>query len=378
MTVTLSALERVAEEFDRNFRDRAELGASVSVWWNGVEVLSLGRGWCERERVRAWSEDALVPTYSATKGPAASALLLALHRHGLGPYTKVREVWPGFPIEEASFAQLLSHQCGLAALDRRASIWNHEEVVAAIEAQPPAWPLGESHGYHPRVFGALVDEPVRRLTGRSLGMFFQQEIAAPLDLEFWIGLPEEMHSRVATLYPGKADKSDLEQGFYQEFHREGSLTRRAFFSPRGLHAVQEMNQPSAWSAGFPAMGGVGTASALAKFYQAAIGAIASPLPAEVRMAMGQLQSQANDRVLLRETAFTCGCQMDPLDGTGAKIRGFYGPSTSAFGHPGAGGSHGFGDPESGLSFAYVMNQMELSVFPSIKCTALIDALYGIA
>lgn len=375
MTVTLSALGRVVEEFERNFRDHAELGASVSVWWNGVEVLSLGQGWCEREKVRPWTAETLVPVYSATKGPAAAALLLALHQHGLGPQTPVREVWPEFPIAGASFAQLLSHQCGLAALDQRASVWNHEEVVAALEAQQPAWTPGDGHGYHPRMFGALVDEPVRRLTGLTLGAFFQRGIAGPMDLEFWIGLPEREHPRVATLYPGKADKSDLEEGFYKEFHREGSLTRRAFFSPRGLHAVQEMNTPSAWSAGFPAMGGIGTASSLAKFYQAAIGVLESPLPPEVRQALGELQSQGEDRVLLRETAFTCGCQMDPLEPSGGKKRRLYGPSATAFGHPGAGGSHGFGDPSSGLSFAYVMNQMELSVFPTRKCTAMIDALF---
>jgi CubicO group peptidase (beta-lactamase class C family) len=376
MTLTFSALDRVVERFERNFLDCAELGASVCIWWNGVEVLSLGQGWCEREKVRPWTEKTLVPVYSATKGPAAAALLLALHHHGLGPQTAVRHVWPAFPIPEATFAQLLSHQCGLAALDLRASIWNHQEVVAAIEVQSPAWPLGEGHGYHPRIFGALVDEPVRRLTGQTLGAFFQREIAGPLALDFWIGLPEALHHRVATLYPGKADKSDLEQGFYQEFHHEGSLTRRAFFSPRGLHSVQEMNTPAAWSAGFPAMGGLGSASALAQFYQAAIGLVESPLPVHVRDALASLQSQSADRVLLRETAFTCGCQMDPLDASGNKKRRLYGPSVTAFGHPGAGGSHGFADPASGLSFAYVMNQMELSVFPSIKCTAMIDALFA--
>jgi CubicO group peptidase (beta-lactamase class C family) len=376
MMVTLSALERVALEFERNFRDHAELGASVSIWWNGVEVLSLGQGWCERDKVRPWTEKTLVPVYSATKGPAAAALLLALHQRGLGPSTPVREVWPKFPVQEATFAQLLSHQCGLAALDQRASIWNHDEVVAAIEAQSPAWPLGDGHGYHPRMFGALVDEPVRRLTGQTLGSFFHHEIAAPMSLDFWIGLPESQHPRVATLYPGKADKSDLEQGFYKEFHREHSLTRRAFFSPRGVHAVQEMNTPSAWSAGFPAMGGISTASALAQFYQAAIGRIESPLPPEVRASLATRHSQSDDRVLLRETAFTCGCQMDPLDEAGLKKRRLYGPSAAAFGHPGAGGSHGLGDPETGLSFAYVMNQMELSVFPTAKCTAMIEALFA--
>jgi len=374
VSVSPAQLGEVVECFERNFRERGELGASVSVWWNGVEILNEAQGWREKTRNRPWTSDTLVPVYSATKGPAASTLLLALESRGLGPETSVREVWSRFPVE-ANFAQLLSHQCGLAALDRRASVWNHEEVIAAVEAQEPAWLPGEGHGYHPRMFGPLVEEPVRRLTGKSLGAYFREVLGDPLGLDFWIGLPESGYSRVATLYPGKADKSDLEEGFYREFHREGSLVRRAFSSPRGLHSVQDMNDPKAWLAGFPAMGGIGTASALAKFYQAAIGALASPLSSAVRAALATREIQGEDRILLRETAFTCGCQRDPVDEAGAKKRRLYGPSPEAFGHPGAGGSHAFGDPATGLSFAYVMNQMELSVFPGPKSLDLIEALF---
>jgi len=374
VSVSPAQLGEVVECFERNFRERGELGASVSVWWNGVEILSEAQGWREKTKARPWTPDTLVPVYSATKGPAAATLLMALELRGLSPKTPVREVWPAFPVE-ASFARLLSHQCGLAALDRRASVWDHEEVVAAVEAQEPAWLPGEGHGYHPRMFGVLVDEPVRRLTGQSLGAYFREILGDPLGLDFWIGLPESEHGRVATLYPGKADKSDLEEGFYREFHRDGSLVRRAFSSPRGLHSVQDMNDPKAWSAGFPALGGVGTASALAKFYQAAIGALASPLSPAVRSALATLQIQGEDRILLRETAFTCGCQQDPVDESGAKKRRLYGPSPEAFGHPGAGGSHAFGDPATGISFAYVMNQMELSVFPGPKSLDLVEALF---
>lgn len=375
MSVSPAALGQVLECFERNFRDRGELGASVSVWWEGSEILSAGQGFTNRQKSVEWNESTLVPVYSATKGASSATLLLALESKGLGPETLVREVWPRFPVAEATFGHLLSHQCGLAALDQRASVWEHEEVVAAIEAQTPAWVPGTGQGYHPRTFGPLLEEPVRRLTGRPLGRYFHEQIAAPLGLEFWIGLPVEQHHRVATLYPGKADKSDLEEGFYKEFNREGSLVRRAFSSPRGLHAVQEMNDAKAWSHGFPAMGGVGTASGLAKFYQAAIGAIDSPLSDTVRAALAETQIQGEDLILLRETSFTCGCQKDPVDVAGRKKRFLYGTSPEAFGHPGAGGSHAFGDPATGLSFAYVMNQMELSVFPGPKSTAMIDALF---
>lgn len=376
MAVSRSALANVVEVFERNFRDRGELGASVSIWWKGAELLSRGHGWCEREHTRAWTRDTLVPVYSATKVPAAATLLLALANRGLSEETPVREVWPRFPLAAANFAHLLSHQCGLSALDRRASLFDHAAVVAAIEAQTPAWELGDGHGYHPRTFGALVDEPVRRLTGLTLGGYWREMIAGPLELDFWIGLPEPSWPRVARLYPGKAGKDDLADAFYKQLTTSGTFTRRAFSSPRGLHAIQEMNDPRAWSACLPALGGVGTASALAKFYQAVIGTFASPLPLRVRQALAMPRSAAEDRVLLRPTVFTCGAQLDPLDGAGRKRRRIYGPSLSAFGHPGAGGSHALGDPETGISFAYVMNQMDLSVMPGVKCVEMVNALFA--
>ena len=371
-----SALGQVLSVFEENFRTRGELGASVSVWWRGEEILSVAQGWCEKEQLRPWTADTLVPVYSATKGPSSATLLLVLDENGFGPETPVREVWPSFPVEEATFAHLLSHQCGLAALDRKASVWDHAEVIAAIEAQIPAWRPGDGHGYHPRTFGALVDEPVRRLTGKPLGAVWREKIAEPLGLEFWIGLPESEHHRVARLYPGKAGAEDMQSGFYKEFNTADSIVRRAFGSPRGLHSVQEMNDPKAWSDGLPAMGGVGTASALAKFYQAAIGAIDSPLTDAVKRAFADVRISGDDRVLVRPTAFSCGCQLDPLDASGHKLRELYGPSLQAFGHPGAGGSHALGDPDSGLSFAYAMNQMELSVFPGPKSTDMVDALFS--
>ncbi len=376
MAVSPSVLGKVLEIFERNFRDRNELGASISIWWNGVELISHGHGWCEREKIREWTDRTLVPVYSATKVPSAAALLMALESRGLTAETAIHEVWPRFPVPMAKFSHLLSHQCGLAALDQAADVFDHSQVVAALEAQTPAWELGTGHGYHPRTYGALTDESVRRLTGKTLGNYWREKIAEPLGLDFWIGLPENEWPRVARLYPGKADSSNLTDHFYQQLNTQGTYTRRAFSSPRGLHTIQEMNEPRAWSAGLPALGGVGTASALARFYQAAIGSIESPLSPTVRQALAMAQTAGEDRVLLRPTLFTCGAQQDPHDESGQKTRQIYGPSFSAFGHPGAGGSHGFGDPETGISFAYVMNQMELSVMPGVKCMEMVAALFS--
>lgn len=351
---------------------RGELGAGLSVWKDGKEIVTLAGGYKDRNRTEIWDERTLAPVYSVTKAPAAATLLHALSKHGLDENDLVSEVWIGFPLHAATFGQMLSHQCGLAALSENADVYDHRAVIAAAEQTTPEWSPGFGHGYHPRTYGFLLDECVRRLTGKTLGEFWNHEIVRPMNIDFWIGLPESEWRRVAQLVPGRAKPSVFEEGFYQIYAQSGSLTRRAFSSPRGLHAIAEMNEPKAWAAGLPAMGGVGSASGLAKFYQCAIGALESPFSAGVRRALGSLQISGEDKVLLRETAFTCGCQKDPVDELGQKKRSLYGNSTAAFGHPGAGGSHGFGDPVSGVSFGYVMNQMELTVMPGERGMGLVE------
>ncbi|MEO1857314.1 MAG: serine hydrolase domain-containing protein [Rubritalea sp.] len=366
-------LEAVKLAFRKNFAEHGELGASVSIWKEGVEVLNLADGWCERDEVRPWNSATIVPFYSATKALASATLLMLLEENGLSPDDLVCRVWTNFPNSSATFSELLSHQCGLAALDQKSSVFDHEEVISAIEAQESNWELGDGHGYHPRTFGFLVEEPVRILTDKRLGAVFRERIADPLGLELWIGLPASEFSRVATLYTGKMDKSDLLSGFYKEFNQSGTLVRQAFSSPRGLQGVHEMNTPKAWQSGLPAMGGIGTAQSLAKFYQAAIGAI--PLFSdEVLEWMRTPVVTGDDRILMTPTRFSCGFQLDPLDENGDKVRRNYGEGLHAFGHPGAGGSHAFGDPDSGISYAYIMNQMDLSVLPGAKSSAIIQAL----
>jgi len=372
--VNLNELKRV---FEKNFAERGELGASVSVWKNGKEVVSLSDGWCEREKSRPWTSDTIVPFYSTTKGMAAATLLLIMEENELTPDDYVCKIWEKFPVENGTFGQLMSHRLGLAALDEKASVWNHDEVIAAVEKQSPNWEISDevnSHGYHPRVLGFIQDEIVRKLTGKTLGQVWREKIAEPLNLEIWIGLPEAEFPRVASIYPGKQDKSDLQTGFYRELNTPNSLVKRAFSAPQGLHSVREMNEPRAWQSGLTSMGGIGTASAVAKFYQAACGAIDFFSP-QVMSWMTGIRSSGDDKILMAPTAFSCGFQLDPLDGFGRKTRHHYGLSRRAFGHPGAGGSHAFGDPESGLSFAYIMNQMELSPLPQAKCLDMVKALY---
>lgn len=372
MDINVSSIEK---EFHRNFTEYGELGASLSIWKDGEPMIHLSHGWCDKSQKRIWDAETIVPIYSATKGSASAVLLMLLEENGLTPDSRVCQVWGNFPAEQATFAELMSHQCGLAALDEKASVYDFDAVIDAIENQSPNWELGIAHGYHPRTFGFLLDKCVRILSGKPLGEVWWERIAKPLNLDLWIGLPESEHHRVATLYPGKADKAELDSGFYKEFNDPSSLVRKAFGSPRGLHGVHEMNTPKAWQAGLPAMGGVATAHALAKYYQACIGQIEC-FSDDVREWMQASQVMGDDLVLCTPTHFTCGFQKDPLDGTGSKIRNHYGPSKNAFGHPGAGGSHAFGDPENGISFAYTMNQMDLAVLPGAKSLNMISALFA--
>ena len=374
MAVDEQTCEALRRAFEFNFKERGELGASLSIWEKGEEVFGLSAGYVDKTKSKPWDEQTIVPFYSATKALSAATVLLCLERAGLTPESRVRQVWPKFPQASASFAELLSHQCGLAALDARVSVWEHKEVIIAIEQQEQNWQTG--HGYHPRTYGFLLEETVRQLEGKRLGEVFRAEIAHPLDLDLWIGLPESEFGRVATLYPGKMDKEELKSGFYQAFHEEGNLVRQAFSSPRGLQSVQEMNTPRAWQAGFPAMGGIGTARGLAGFYQAVIGQ-RECFSEDLREWMQSPQVNGWDQVLLTPTQFSCGFQLDPLDANGKKLRNHYGKGKKALGHPGAGGSHAYGDPETGLSFGYTMNQMELSVLPSTKTLDLVNALCGI-
>lgn len=164
----MNEYRQITEAFQENFRNYGELGASVSVWKEGREIVSLHSGFAAADKTRPWTEHSLVPVYSATKGsrirrPSAGpapAGSFAADEHG--------ELWPEFPLPYASIAQMMSHQCGLAAFSRTASVFDHEDCVRALEETVPAWQPPE-HGYHPHTYGVMLDELMLRLTGNACG-----------------------------------------------------------------------------------------------------------------------------------------------------------------------------------------------------------------
>src|SRR6266436_4664768 len=196
-------LQRLKPLFQENFEKFGELGAAVSVWQNGKPIVDLYGGFRDAHRENPWTSDTLVLVWSATKGNGSACVLHVLQGHGINLDERVAEFWPEFTQagkQEITLAQLLSHQAGLCALDRRVDVLDYDAVIQALETQKPLWALGTAHGYHARTFGFLLDELVRRITGKTLSEYWRENFARPLQLDFWIGLPEQENPRVATIY----------------------------------------------------------------------------------------------------------------------------------------------------------------------------------
>ena len=371
---------RLKPLFDDNFESFGELGAAVSVWENGEPVIDLSGGFCDTCRERPWTADTLVLVWSATKGIGTACLLHVLQQNKIELDRCVAEFWPEFGQsgkDKITLAQLLSHQAGLCALDRRVDVVDYDAVIRALETQTPLWRPGTAHGYHARTFGFLLDELVRRIAGKTLSGYWQESFARPLHLDFWIGLPEKENRRVATIYAAKRGKPPEPAKFYRDLVTPGTLARKAFTSPYGLNVISKMNDPQIRAYPIVSFGGIGSASALAKFYS--ILANGGTLNGQAFFSQKTIEwmmttlADGIDSVFQIPTAFSAGFMKDSRDAA----RLMFGPSPVSFGHPGAGGIHAFADPENKIAFAYVMNQMEQSVLPSEKSLRLVDAVYDL-
>jgi len=373
-----SLRQKLEPLFRENLEKFGELGAAISIWQDGKPVVDLCGGSCDARREKPWEADTLVLVWSATKGIGSACVLHVLQEHGIGIDRTVAEFWPDFAQagkEKITVAQLLSHQAGLCALDARVDVLDYGAVIRAIEAQKPLWPPGTAHGYHARTFGFLLDELVRRIAGRTLSQYWREVFAQPLSLDFWIGLPAEENSRVASIYAAKSGRPAEPKQFYSDLTTPGTFARKTFTSPYGLNSVSGMNSPDVRAQPVVSFGGIGSASALAKFYSmlANGGKLEGQtfFSEETIAWMTTVLADGMDRVFQIPTAFSAGFMKDPQNAT----RRMFGPFANAFGHPGAGGANAFADPENRLAFAYVMNQMEHQVLPNEKSLRLVDAIY---
>lgn len=378
----------VADAFRENFSQRHEIGAACAVYRDGRKVVDLWGGYRDGTTRTPWEQDTMVPMFSTTKGVASMALAVA-HSRGLVNYdAPVASYWPEFAAagkERVTVRQLLSHQAGLCAIDKRlaeADLVDLDRVADVIARQRPAWEPGTRHGYHGITLGWYEGELIRRVDPdrRTLGRFFADEVAAPLGLDFHIGLPDEVpQTRLATVHGYKPAEMMLHlhefpPRFVFAFLNPRSITYRAFGNPRVTGLVNEYNRRELLRIEIPAANGVGTARSVAAAYGEfatggkTLGLTAETLEALTSPAVAPTGGRS-DVVLHIESVFSLG-YVKPFP----RFR-FGSPAGLAFGTPGAGGSFGFADPDVGIGFAYAMNRTGFRLYDDPREVALRDAVY---
>ncbi|MEL6569584.1 MAG: serine hydrolase domain-containing protein [Pseudomonadota bacterium] len=361
---TVPGFEPVREAFAENFEAGEELGAGFAAWIGDELVVDLRGGWADRAKTEVWSEKTLVPIFSTTKPISAAIVALALDAAGpdVTYETPVREVWPEFAANgktDVTIAQMMSHQAGLPGFPDPIDpeLWMDPPALAAeLAAMAPMWLLGEGSGYHPLTWGYLAGELVQRVAGKSLGQLLREQVTGPGGIDFWIGLPDSEHSRVAEL---KRPNAMAELGTLNTFNRTAFLTK--WSAPnRGGADWKRIEIPSA--------NGHGTAASTARLYGMYAGTLDVGLSPETFEALTQSRSIGQDRVLPFEIDFAAGVMRN--------TQRVYGPNPASFGHSGWGGSLAFGDPDRGLSAAYVMNRQSNILQGDPRARALVAALYG--
>ena len=367
--------EPVSEAFGGNFERFGEVGAACCIYREGRVVVDLHGGVTTPAGASPYSADTLQMVMSSTKGVVAVAAHILGEEGKLDFDAPVVEYWPEFGAEgkkDIPVRWLFSHRAGLPAIDRQLTIedvfaWT--PVVDGLAAQRPLWEPNSAHGYHVGTYGWLAGEVIRRIVGVSVGEFVAGRIAKPLKLDLWIGLPEAMEPRVAPMLapppPAPGTPVDI---FTARLVDPSTLLHKAFANPPLPAPV--FNQRAFHAAEIPAANGITNARSLARMYAACIGEVDGVrlLQPETVDAATRVQSAGEDLVLGYETRYATGFQLSfpfrPMTGEGS------------FGHYGMGGSVGFADPERGIAFGYVMNQMLPSGGVDPRTRSLVDALLG--
>ena len=381
--------EAVRDAFASNFERGRELGAAFCAHVEGRKVVDLYGGSFDSAGTRPYGPDTLQLVFSTTKGATAVCANLLAQRGLLDMDAPVSMYWPEFARagkESVPVRFLLSHQAGVPAIDRRLTpeelqAWT--PVAEALAEQAPFWAPGAAHGYHALSYGYLVGEVVRRITGRSLGTFFADEVAGPLGLEFFIGLPEQYEDRVSPLIganfagPMANSGGDGGAGAGAPPGFASTLVARSLNLGGAIRDRDWMNQRAWHAAEMPAGNGITNAASLSRMYAAVIGPVEGgppePLltPAQVERARTPLTSGADQ--VFASVGFTLEQKIGLGFWRSSPVTLFGGEGS--FGHGGAGGSYGFADPEHGLAVGYVMNKMDMAFTGDSRSHGLVGALY---
>jgi CubicO group peptidase (beta-lactamase class C family) len=378
---------KVADAFRANFAAHRDIGAAVAVYRDGVKVVDLWGGYRNGITRMPWQHDTMVNMFSTTKGVASLAVTVAASRGLIDYDAKVADYWPEFAQAgkaEVTVRQLLSHQAGLSALDaplRLADLSDQDTLSAVLAAQAPAWPPGSRHGYHALTLGWYESELIRHTdpAGRTLGQFFADEIAAPLGLDLYIGLPASVNrDLVAHVHGWPRAKALLHLNampprLAMALLNPRGLTGRTVNLPNDVDAMRDYNREDVRTVEIPAANGIGTARSVARAYGCAatggreLGLTADTLAAVTKSAVTPTGG-IRDKVLHVDSMFSLGyCKPVPHFN--------FGSSDKAFGTPGLGGSFGFADPDTGVGFAYVMNRLGFHLWSDPRELTLRQALF---
>ncbi len=370
--------EPVRDAFAANFEQHGDVGAAFSLYHRGVKVVDLWGGVADVETGRPWAEDSVILVFSSTKGATAICAHLLAQRGELDLDAPVAEYWPEFAAagkQDIPVRWLLSHQVGLPVFDNPMTVedwlaW--DPPVQALAAQKPVWEAGTVHGYHAGTYGWLVGEVIRRVSGKSVGTFFADEVAAPLGLDFWIGLPESEEHRVVPMIGIDLQDGEIDEQAQTERRRallEAAREPDSLLNRPSTTEPLDMNTRAFRAAEIPAGNGVTDARSLARMYASLIGDGVDGvrlLNDETVARASAEASDGRDEVMRIRTRFGLGFSLD-MDGSLGQ--------EGAFGHGGAGGSLGFADPKAEIAFGYVMNKMQLVATDDPRTLNLIAAAH---
>lgn len=349
--------EALKDAFAALFADPQERGMALCVQVGGETVVDLWAGMADKEGQQPWHSDTILNLFSCTKTFTAVTVLQLVGEGKLELDAPVARYWPEFAAagkDKITLRHLLSHQAGLPALRHMLpaeALYDWQVMTSALAAEQPWWPLGEGHGYAPITYGWLVGEVLRRVEGRGPGESIVARTAKPLGLDFHVGLGDAEFGRVASISRGKGNLGDAAaQRLLKTMMSEpAAMSTRAFTNPPSI--MTSTNKPEWRRMQQPAANGHGNARSLAGFYSGLLDG--RLLESELLDELTREHAVGEDKTLLTRTRFGLGCMLDQPEVANAT----YGMGARAFGHPGAGGSIGFADPERDVAFGFVTNNL---------------------
>ena len=367
--------------FNHNFDNYKEIGSSLCVIVDGEIVVDIWAGHKNKDRTKDWSKDTLSVAFSSTKAALALCAHILIERGELELKEKVTKYWPEYGKngkEETTIEMILNHSAGLPALRTRVKkdgFLDWDYMVKLIENEKPFWKPGKETGYHMMTTGWLIGEVIRRVTGKSLGEFFNNELREPYGLNYWIGLPEAENERVAEIVPFVPSSNDKPSDFATAFRNNSNSMQRLSLTNTGYY---DYNAKETYRAELGAIGGIADARSLAKLLTPLAQNNGKLLSRNTikKLSKSNIKTPV-DNMLLFPTNFSNGFMLNMDNRANFKGEGgsfIIGPN--AFGHVGCGGSSAtFVDPDSKISFGYLTNKLGGEYLINNRAQSLINSTY---